>query len=217
MQDDNGASDVLLRGGYMAKAGGRRDQSSGENTPRQLQAMFERAAPHWPIPSEEIIDRCAFLHTSTWAVRWTTPETRPRRAWDTVERDVRAALKILQAQLPKMIEVHRKLVGVPPIGPAHHAALLLLNDMLPVALAALGPDLHRGKRSEDWHAAAALIAEEAIEAWRLAGHTKNIGTNPTSPLVSFVHEFLARAGIDKDHATIAKALKGATLGKTRPN
>ena len=201
----------------MAKAAGRRDQSSGENTPRQLQAMFARAAPHWPIPSEEIIDRCAFLHTYTWVGRWTAPETRPRRAWESVERDVRNALKTLRTQLPKMIEVHRRLVGVPPIGPAHHAALLLLNDMLPAALAALGPDLHRGTRSEDWHAAAALIAEEAIEAWRLAGHTKNIGTNPTSPLVSFVHEFLARAGIEKDNATIAKALREANLGKTRPD
>jgi hypothetical protein len=115
-----------------------------------------------------------------------------------------------------MITVHRRLIGVPP-GPVHHAALLLLNKMLPVALAALGPDLHRGTRSEDWHAAAAMIAEEAIEAWRLAGHTKKIGTNSTSSLVSFVHEFLARAGLEKDNATIAKALQGANLGKTRPN
>jgi hypothetical protein len=200
----------------MAKAAGRRDQSSGENTPRQLQAMFERTAPRWPIPSEEIIDRCAFIHSTTWVRRWATPETRPRRAWEHVERDVRNALKTLQAQLPKMIEVHRRLVGVPPIGTAHHVALLPLNDMLPVALVALGPDLHRGTRSEDWHAAAALIAEEAIEAWRLAGHTKNINTNPTSPVVTFVHEFLASSGNAKDNATIAKALKGANFGKQDP-
>jgi hypothetical protein len=200
----------------MAKAAGSRDQS-GENTPRQLQAMFERAAPHWPVPTEEVLDRCAFLHSITWVRRWTTPETRPGRAWEPVERDVRDALRTLQTQLPKMIEIHRKLVGVPPIGQAHHAALLLLNDMVPLALAGLGPDLHRGKRTEDWHAAASMIADEAIDAWRQAGHTKNIGANATSPLVSFVHEFLARAGIEKDNATIAKALKGAILGKTRPD
>jgi hypothetical protein len=163
----------------------------------------------------KILGECAFLRSTNWIERWTTPETRPRRAWEHVERDVRNALKTLQTQLPKMIEIHRKLVGVPPIGPAHHTALLVLNDMLPIAQAALGPDLHRGKRGEDWHAAAALIADEAIEAWGLAGRT-TIGINPTSPLVSFVHEFLARAGIEKDHATIAKALRGATLGKQDP-
>ena len=132
-----------------------------------------------------------------------------------MERDVRGALKTLQTQLPKLIETHRKLVGLPPIGVAHHAVLLLFADLLPIAFAALGPDLNRGKRGEDWHAVAALIAEEATEAWRLAGHTKKIGKNPTSPLVAFVHEFLARAGIERDNATIAKALKGSDPRKNK--
>jgi hypothetical protein len=177
----------------------------------ELVAMFRRAAPRGPCPDAIILAQYGFLHSVGWVRRWVRPETQPKRAWEHEEREVRKALNILTTALPPLIETYQKLVGLPPFGPARVAALLSLNDLLPAALTAIEPDFHRPKLTADWHAAAALIAAEAMEAWQQAGRTK-FGQNPTSPLVRFTQEFLSRAGIEQDNATIAMAFQRGILG-----
>ena len=108
----------------------------------------------------------------------------------------RKALETLAMALPPLIEAYQRLVGLPTFGPARVATLSFLRDLLPVASFALAPKYHRGRSSASWHAAAGIIGAEAKEAWESTGRTK-FGCNPTSPLVHFVQEFLARAGIEK--------------------
>jgi hypothetical protein len=210
-----GTTHLHVRGGFteviLTLAAGGRDQRSDDIALPELAEMFRRAAPRWPVPDEQMLDRCAFLHSITWVRRWSTPETQPQRAWQPMERDVRKALTTLASSLPPLIDTYRKLSGLPPFSQERVASLVILHRLIPIAQAALGPDFHRGTRSASWHAAASMIAAEAKDAWEQAGRTE-FGRNPTSPLVRFTREFLSRAGIEQDHNTIAIALQRGIMG-----
>jgi hypothetical protein len=117
--------------------------------------------------------------------------------------------------LPALVETYRILANFRPFGQARAVTLTGLNGLVPIAMAALRPHSSRGKRTADWHDAAALIADRAKEAWGATGRTQ-FGTNPTSPVVNFVHLFLERAGIEKDNAAIAKALIGSDRLDDKP-
>jgi hypothetical protein len=192
-------------------AAGGRDQRSDDIALPELAEMFRRAAPRWPVPDEQMLDQCAFLHSVAWVRRWSSPETQPQRAWQPMERDVRKALATLASSLPPLIDTYRQLTGLPPFSQERVVPLIILHRLIPIAQAALGPDFHRGTRSASWHAAASMIAAEAKDAWEQAGRTE-FGRNPTSPLVRFTREFLSRAGIEQDHNTIAIALQRGILG-----
>ena len=191
-------------------------QRSEEIALHELEAMFGRAAPRsWPCPDEKILAQCAFLHTVTWVRRWASAETQPRLAWQPEERAVRKALNVLASKLPRLIHPDKalSLLALPAFSHERVAALELLQRLVPIVLEEMGPDLKRGKESARWHAAATLIAAEATDAWTQAGRTK-FGCNATSPLVKFTEEFLARAGIEQDPATIAMALQRDRRGKS---
>jgi hypothetical protein len=181
------------------------DQNDDISLP-ELRTMFAEAGPRGPCPDEKILDEHGFLHTITWVRRWTTAETQPKRAWQPELDDARKALTTLKEVLPRILDVQRKLVGLPPVTYDSLAILLHLYDVIPHAMIALGPDFHRGKRSSPWQAPACVIATEAMEAWRKAGRTV-FGLTADSPLVRFTAAFLSRAGIEVSHEAIAMSFQ----------
>ena len=188
------------------------DPAADEIKLSELVEMFREAAPRGPCPTEEMIDRCAFLHTTTWVPRGIASASGPRREGYEAEQDARKALATLSTALPQVIDIHRKLVGLPPFFPHRIKILEGLNKMLPLATAALGRDLRRHTRSAPWMVVASLTACEAMDAWSQAGR-KKFGKNQTSPLVRFTKAFLARAGINVDESAISRAFQRGLLDR----
>jgi hypothetical protein len=175
--------------------------------PRTLVAMFRAAAPRGKCPTADMLADRGFLRSTLWVRDMMACKT---PSWEPAQRQVVSALKTLSKHLPDFIAEYRDCIAVygkfaipHPFDRRSLAVLECLNEIVLDSLAAAQPFSVERVRRPAWHLTADLIALDAMEAWRRAGRTQ-FGCNQNSPLVNFVQAFLAHAGVDQEHGTIAK-------------
>jgi hypothetical protein len=98
---------------------------------------------------------------------------------------------------------------LPGFGQNEVDALIRLEPAISEALPSFPSS--EGTRTTNWHTAAALVAFFAASAFTRAGRPR-IGRNSTSPLVKFMHEWLALAGI---HVSLGNIAAGFQSGAVR--
>jgi hypothetical protein len=114
---------------------------------------------------------------------------------------VRQSIATLEEAVPQVISLfaaYETLEVVPDS--KHRDEFIVLLRMLPRLRTALKPE---GPIRKPWHVPAEAIGFSAMIAWKRAGRVK-FAAKPTSPIVRFTEEFLARAeGIERDPEAIA--------------
>jgi hypothetical protein len=194
----------------MATAAGSEDQSSDEITLPDLAAMFTASGKTGRFPSQKILSAFLDLQNTTWAKRMIEVEKRQAKRSSEAEKALNALADIESFLLPRML-VDNLMGQILGYNPADSDLLRAFFNVIP-RVAAVVSKTPRGATVAAWHRPAEMVAAQAILAWRLAGR-KVIGIDDDSPLSSFVHAWLARAGIH--HITRSAIAKVFTEGHVK--
>jgi hypothetical protein len=173
----------------------------------ELAAMFRRAARNGACPNVPILREYPFLRSVEWVQTAVEIDTPIDRQQFLIQQEMRRSLERVQEFLPHFIRAKSFVAkaGLPGFDQGKVDALVRLDTAIADALPAF-PALSPGVRAANWHTAASLVALFATLAWKRAGR-RALGKNSTSPLVKFIHEFLALAGVHVEPSAIAVAFQ----------